>query len=123
VPVERVAEEKQEKHRDEQEDHERAFVADDLPELLASDGERFSHGCPARSATTRKTSSSDGGTGPMAETEPPARSSRSSIARGSTPPVGSSRNTIRGSWRMAHPRASRWRHPPARSLVRVCSRP
>ena len=42
---------------------------------------------------------------------------------GSTPPVGSSRNTMGGWWRMAQPSASRWRQPPARSRVRVCSRP
>ena len=30
---------------------------------------------------------------------------------------------MRGSWRIAQPSASRWRHPPARSLARVFSRP
>ena len=42
---------------------------------------------------------------------------------GSTPPVGSSRKTIGGSWRMAQPSARRCRQPPARSAARVCSRP
>ena len=42
---------------------------------------------------------------------------------GSTPPVGSSRNTIGGSWRIAQPSARRWRQPPGRSRVSVCSRP
>ena len=42
---------------------------------------------------------------------------------GSTPPVGSSRKTIGGSWRIAQPSARRWRQPPARSPRRVCSRP
>ena len=38
---------------------------------------------------------------------------------GSTPPVGSSRKRIGGSWRIAQPSASRWRQPPARSRVSV----
>ena len=42
---------------------------------------------------------------------------------GSTPPVGSSRNTIGGSCRMAQPSASRCRQPPGRSRVSVFSRP
>ena len=42
---------------------------------------------------------------------------------GSTPPVGSSRNTIGGSWRMAQPSASRCRQPPESSPVSVVSRP
>ena len=42
---------------------------------------------------------------------------------GSTPPVGSSRKTIGGSWRIAQPSARRCRQPPARSAARVCSRP
>ena len=42
---------------------------------------------------------------------------------GSTPPVGSSRNRIAGSCRIAQPSASRWRQPPARSRASVCSRP
>ena len=41
---------------------------------------------------------------------------------GSTPPVGSSRKTIGGSWRIAQPSASRCRQPPG-ERSRVSSRP
>ena len=42
---------------------------------------------------------------------------------GSTPPVGSSRKTIRGSWRTAQPRARRCFQPTERVRVRLRSRP
>ena len=42
---------------------------------------------------------------------------------GSTPPVGSSRKTIAGSWRIAQPSARRCRQPPARSRASASSRP
>ena len=41
---------------------------------------------------------------------------------GSTPPVGSSRNTIGGSWRIAQPSASRCRQPPDSVARRASSR-
>src|SRR6185436_15658303 len=61
VEVEGVAVQQQEEHRDEQQDHQRAAIPRDLPELLHGNGKCL-HDGPAFSAMSRNTSSSDGST-------------------------------------------------------------
>src|SRR5690606_26879879 len=66
VEVERVAVQKQEEGRDDDENDERAPVAADLPQFLDRYREGAPHAAPvlsARATTSRNTSSSDGATG------------------------------------------------------------
>ncbi len=77
VEVQRVAVQQQEECRNEQQDQQRAAVAQDLPQLLPVDRQGLPHAAapPAFSTTSRNTSSSDGSTSAISSTvRPRARS-------------------------------------------------
>src|SRR6476646_3549337 len=90
VEVQRVAVQQQEKRRNEDQDQQGAPVTRNLAQLFPADRECLAHAAAPRarsafSTTSRKTSSSDGGTSAALTTSMPSARSRSATTPGATP--------------------------------------